>query len=477
MQKFLWVIIVLLIVTLSGCDSKRSSDQESTPLQNNIIIDDAVVLDDDTELMDMYKKYNQGLLKDFDIDFRVITTLSDEDIDIFANKMFTKLQKGSRSKSGKALLLVINTTQDKIRLEVSQALEPIYTDAFISYIERKGFVPYLRDMKIADGVYMATELVYDRATQAKAGKEFMLPMASKSVGGGAKTKAYIGKVDPEAKKGVQVFANSSDAPMDVMQRYIAVLKSHNKNPNLDIYSQATQKFFQNWTVTDINQNNEVNNVSKCFAKYETLYDFKHNHAVLAVLPYDKYRACSPYFFKIEDGQWKLDIATMAQVLRFNAQMAFHFDKKQRLEKEGKYYAYAFDGYWLDQNGYPHRYTKKNDSWSKYRWKYSCNGYFHPGDTKDDMRCWIRVVSPGGPANVRLGLEGGEKIYGFVDGQTKKTDVTMSELIEYLNSVSKGEVAKIIIEHYYLNGKESYDFDAILNPNVKVDYEIREGIAP
>ena len=478
MKKTLYTITILtMMLLLNGCNKKDETVQERALAQKNIIIDNAFVLSENEKLMKMYRQYNEGLLKDFDIDFRVITTTTDEDIDTFANKEFRKLQKESRSKSGKALLLVINTIQDKVRLEVSQALEPIYTDAFVSYIERKGFVPYFREFKIADGVFMATELVYDRATEAAAGKEFMPPMASKSIGAGAKTKAHIGIADPNAKKGSAVYANSSDTPKDVMQCYLKVLKTHNKNPDLDIYTNTTKAFFRNWTVTDINQDNEVHNIMPCLPDYDTLYDSKHNHAVLAVLPYDKHRTCSPYFFKKEDGKWKLDIATMAQSLRFNAQMAFHFDKKKRLQKEGKYYAYAFDGYWLDRYGYPHRYTKKSDEWSKYRWKYSCNGYYHPGDKKEDMHCWIRVIYPGGPANMRLGLEGGEKIYGFGEDENERLGVTIRELIDYLNSIPKGEVATIIIEHYYLNGKETNDFDAILNPNIEVRYEIRQGIAP
>ncbi len=478
MRRFyLYTVLIAVLLFATGCEKKEQTLQEKAATQKNVIIDDAYVLLDNPKLMKMYREYNEGLLKDYDIDFRVITTAGEEDIDTFANKQFAKLQQESRSKSGKALLLVINTLQDKVRLEVSQALEPVFTDAFVSYIERKGFVPYFREYKIADGVYMATELVHDRATEAAAGKEFVPPMASKSIGGGAKTKAHIGIADPDAKKGAQVAANAADTPMEVFERYLNVLKAHNKNPNLDIYTDATKAFFRKWTVTDINQDHEIHNVAPCKAHYETLYDTKDEHAVLAARPYDKYRKCAPYFFKKEEGKWKLDIATMAQTLRFNAQMAFHFDKQKRLQKEGKYYAYAFDGYWLNKDGYPYKYDKAAKEWSKYRWKYTCNGYYHPGDKKEDMHCWIRYAYPGGPANVRLGLDGGEKIYGYGEEGNRKMKVTIRELIDYLNSVPSGEVATVVLEHYYLGGKETHNFDAILNPNVEVRYETRQGIAP
>ena len=476
-RLYLFGVLMAVLLVAGGCDKKEESIQERAAAQINVIIDDADVLHDNKKLLKMYREYNENLLDEYDIDFRIVTTTGAENIDTFANKQFTKLQKESRSKSGKALLLVINTVQDKVRLEVSLALEPVFTDAFVSYIERKGFVPYFREYKIGDGVYMATELVHDRAVEAAAGKEFVPPMASRSIGGGAKTKANIGITDPDAKKGAPVTAHATDTPLDVMERYLDVLRAHNKNPNLDIYTDATKAFFSTWTVTDINQDHEVHNIVPCRAHYETLYDFNDSHAVVAARPYDKYRTCSPYFFKKEENKWKLDIATMAETLRFNAQMQFHFDMEKRLQGEGMYYAFAFDGYGFDGNGYPRKYAIKDDKWKKYRWKYTCDGYYHPGDKKEDARCWITYALPGGPADVRLGLEGLDKIYGFGEGVHRKTNVTVDEFMDYLNSISRGDVATVIIEHYYLHGKEMHRFDDILRPNIEVRYETRRGIAP
>jgi uncharacterized protein len=371
--------------------------------------------------------------------------------------------------------MVINTMQDKVRLEVSMGLEPIYTDAFVSYIERKGFVPYFRNDTIADAIYMAAELISDRAYDAKAGKEFMPPMQSKSIGAGAKTKAHIGKVNHSEKKGTNVSSSSSDTPMDVLKKHLSAVKAHNTNPNLDIFTDATKNFFAKRTVTEINQNNEIRFLTPCMDSKKTKYASDGVHAVVHNDPVNQ-RECSPYFFKKEQGVWKLDIATMAKILRFNTTMQWHFDKKERLKGEAKYYAFAFDGYGLDKNGYPRK-PEADPKWDKYRWKYTCGGYYHPGDRKNDVRCWMKDALPGGPADIRLGFEGYDKIYGFGEGASRKENVTIKEFIDYLNSVPSGEVATVIIEHYYLNGKETNNFDAILNPNVRVEYEVRKGVAP
>jgi uncharacterized protein len=175
-MKTLYIALVALAFLTTGCQDKKES-QNSTDI-SNIIIDNAHLLKDDSKFIE-YRAYNSMLLSDFDIDFRTITTTSDEDIDMFANREFNKLQQQSRSKSAKAILLVVNSKQDKVRMEVSMALEPIYTDAFVSYIQRVGFVPYFRDNKISDGIYMATELIVDRAFSHK--KEFVPPNLKKSI--------------------------------------------------------------------------------------------------------------------------------------------------------------------------------------------------------------------------------------------------------------------------------------------------------
>ena len=463
-------LILTLALFLTACGHESGDSRHTEEPIGKMVIDDAYVLLHHKEMMKMYRDYNTQMLKDFDIDFRVVTTISAEDINIFANKAFAQLQAESRSKSGKALLLVVNTLQDKVRMEVSMALEPVYTDAYVSYVERKGMVPYLRDSKIADGVYMMTELARDRAYEASEGKEFMPPMQSKSIGGGAKTKANIGVVDKNAKKGDMVLSQNSQSPKTVLKRYInEVLKKHNKNPDLDIYTDATKAFFAKWTVTEINQDHEVHNLAPCTEKMEELYDSSRTHAVLAVKPYEENRKCSPYFFKKEQGRWKLDIATMAQILRFNQNMQFHFDKEKRLEGEAIYYAYAFDGIGLDKNGYPFKvdHPKTDDM----RWGFQCGEWYKPEERnrvhqepKKYTRCWINNIWNGSPADIRLGLDVYDNIVSLGEGENKKENVTYFEFMEYMQNIPSGEIATIGVSHY----------DKATKQRTKM---IRRGIAP
>ena len=462
-----YIFIGLMVLFFVGCESKDSNIDEQNSIEN-IIIDNAYVVLDNEKVMKQYRDFNQHLRDSFDIDFRTITTTSDEDIDLFSNREFNSLQKESRSSSGKAILMVINTLQDKVRLEVSMALEPVYTDAFVSYIERKGFVPYFRNDTIADAIYMAAELISDRAYDAQAGKEFMPPMESKSIGAGAKTQAHIGKTNHSEKKGANVVASASDTPMDVLKKYLNVDKTYNKNPNLDIYTDATKHFFANWTVTDINQDNEVRFLEPCINSKRVKYSSDGIHAVTANEPYDDHRTCAPYFFKKENGAWKLDIYTMSKAIGFNQTMQWHFNLDKRLEDEAMYYAYAFDGYAIDMHGYPHTPNGARKKPKGARWGFNSSAaWYEPGPSrleveknpKKYIKAMIKYIFSGSYAETRLGLEGGDYIRDIeVNGKLYK-NVLSDDFLRLMGEAKKGSVVKLFVKNH------------------KGKLEIREGIAP
>ena len=413
---YTFLITLFLVFSFSACSSNDDEKQ---------IYDEANILAGNEKLFKQYNDFNNALLQDYDIDFRVITIASQDDINLFANKRFSKLN--SKSKTGKTILLVINSAQDTTRLEVSMALEPIYTDAFVSYIERVGMVPYFRDNKVADGIYMMSELIRDRATEAYQGKEFMPPMSNESIGAGAKIKANIGQVDASAKAGANVLASSKDTPKDVLKKYFAALKKHNKNPNLDIYTKDTQKFFSKWTVTDINQNHEVELTSRC--KKGKFYYTKDGYAVW-LHPLNP-RTCAPYFFKVEDGAWKLDIATMAKVIRFNKDMAWHFDMKEK-SAYMQNYEFSFNHYNFDKNGYP--YYKKR---KKLRWGFTCSPWYKPGE-KEKLRCMITWLDEKGRAKNDLGLKIYDRVMSVGRGSLKQEDITQDDFMLYMKNTPAGD---------------------------------------
>ncbi len=425
------LVILLLMLALSGCSHDNLSAE-----RKDILIDNAALLGGKEKLIDAYLAYNQKMLKDFDIDFRVLTSNSAEDINPFTNKFFNRLQKKSRSHSGKAILLVINSQQDKVRIEVSMALEPVYTDIFVSYLEHNGLLPYFQAGKVADAVFVAAELIRDRAYEADQGKEFMPPMESRSIGGGAKTAAKIGQNDPDAKRGKQVQVPVGAKPEKIFSIYQQVLAEHNKNPDLEIFTTATQKFFRQWTVTDINQNNEYHSIAKCTAT-KIVYSPEQQHAV-SLSPIAQ-RTCSPYFFAREAGQWKLDIATMAKTIRFNADMQWHFSLPD-WQQSGQPYAFAFNAVSLDKNGYPHLRQKK------LRWGFSCGGWYRPGEDPNKLtRCWINNLQTDGAAQNQLGLKVYDKIIAAGNGSEQINNISFQQFMNYMSEAEKGADITITVE--------------------------------
>ncbi|HUF45644.1 MAG TPA: TPM domain-containing protein [Aestuariivirgaceae bacterium] len=96
------------------------------------------------------------LLTDFDIDYRLITVSDAGDIVEFGAERYKDLDVGNLSGSGRGLLLVIDPVRDRVRLEVGHALEGVYTDAFVAYIEQRQMVPFFQAERIADGILATT---------------------------------------------------------------------------------------------------------------------------------------------------------------------------------------------------------------------------------------------------------------------------------------------------------------------------------
>lgn len=291
--------------------------------------------------------YHKALLNDHDIDYRtvVLSDTIDRDIDAFSYEYFTGHDVGGRSRSGRGLLLVIDTHNDLVRLEVSQALEGVYTDSFVSYIQHRQMIPFFQNGRVADGILASTELIVSRAQQASRGEAFAPPMEARTAGAGAANPALIGKgQDRSFRQGGDVEATSND-PRAVLAAYREAMDQRNGNPELSIYTEETRAFLRQWTVTPAQMDNEAKNLAACPTGTLKV------SAAYAVLRFPvSSRLCPPYFFQIEDGEWRLDLAMMSKAIRFNHRNQWHFDAQYHLESEP--YTFAFSDWRFDQHGFP-----------------------------------------------------------------------------------------------------------------------------
>ncbi len=132
-------------------------------------------------------------------------------------------------------------------------------------------------------------------------------------------------------------------PEDVLAFYLESLENRDVRPHLSIYTKETREWLETWPVNDTQMENEARDLRNC-----GLSDTRSNetHAVVRFHP-EKQRQCAPYFFKWEDGSWRLDLFTMTKVIQFNHKNEWHLKKQ-----EGHPYVFAFKDYVLDKNGFP-----------------------------------------------------------------------------------------------------------------------------
>lgn len=296
-------------------------------------------------------QYHAALLEEHDIDYRVLTLDDGGDINRDAHLYFESANIGRLSTSGRALLLVIDTGLDRVRLEISTSLEGVYTDAFVAYVQNRQMVPFFRESRVADGILATTELIVGRAQEAEAGLEFAPPMPSRSMGGGATATAGIGAGADRAAEAPATraarFAPDAEtatlAPREIVERYLQAMAARDSRPDLAFYSADTTRMLQSWVMTPAQMDNLARTYRTCTMDAVRVRDG------LAVVRYRiDQRACAPYFLTREDGEWKLDLMMLSSAIRFNHNNHWRFQTPI-----SHAYEFAFDDWRFDRNGFPH----------------------------------------------------------------------------------------------------------------------------
>ena len=285
------------------------------------------------------------LLVDHGVDYRVVTDRGTGDIVAYGVEQFKAMDVGGLSGTGRGLLLVVDAEQDKVRLEVGLALEGVFTDAFVAYIEQRQMVPFFRANRIADGILATTELIVTRAQEAKRRQAFDAPAGtSGSGGGGATTKAKIGAGSEPAPVPTEPVAAAGSSPEETLQAYFTAMAARDARPDLPIYSAATQRMLKGWVVTPAQMDNSARAYRSCRTDRSST-NRAGNRAVIRYRVAD--RTCSPFFFRLEGGRWRLDLTMMQSTIRFGRSNAWRFPDGPPAD-----YAFAFNDWAFDGNGFP-----------------------------------------------------------------------------------------------------------------------------
>ncbi len=286
--------------------------------------------------------YHRLLRTDHDVDYRVVVEGGAGDIDRYANDRYRDLHVGSLSAAGRGLLLVVDPMDDVVRLEVGGRLEDVFTDAFIAYVQHDQMVPFFRERRVADGILATTELLIAQLAAHSNPGQALGAADSFAAGGGASNAAELGAGRNESeRRGPDVAAGAT--PAAAVAAYLDAMAARNANPRLGLYSERSRELLAGMPITPAQMDNVAREGRRC--TWQPAFIGANDRAVVRAPPSE--RACAPYLLVLEDAQWRLDLVSVYESIRFGRGNAWHFH-----EGPPAPYAFAFADWSFDADGFP-----------------------------------------------------------------------------------------------------------------------------
>jgi hypothetical protein len=288
-----------------------------------------------------------------EIDIHILTVILEgpsADITAESVSIFEQARLGDKTSSARGLLFLIDANGAQVRLEVGYDLEAIFTDALVGYIERSQMVPFFQTGRVGAGIEATVELL---VAQAMGDSDFLAPVQKQasdqrdqhlSGGGGARTKVQIGSGRPHGPSPALTDSfRAQPTPLQTLDQYRRSLKLHIKDPNLGIYTPASREFFNNWLVTDGQQDNALKILNQNINHEKVVIEGE-----LAVIYFPLAdRQANPYFLRQGDEGWMIDFADMNKIIGFNHKNQWYFRSSDHL------FMFAFYEFRFDRNGFPH----------------------------------------------------------------------------------------------------------------------------
>lgn len=281
-------------------------------------------------------RYHGLLRTDYDIDYRIVIDENLGDISQYATRYYDDHAIGTASETGKGALLVVDIAADNVYLKVGDALKPVFTDAFSAYIGQQQMVGYFAGDQVAKGLMTTTEMIVTRADHEAMGinqgtEEWMI-----------EAKDELASEEPQTAQLSSAIA-IVETPQTVLESYRKAMTSHNSNPRLAFYTEATRDMLAMRVITPAQMDNVATSLSTCTIARRFI---REEYAVLRPPIHD--RTCSPYFFKREDGTWRLDFTVMTDALRFG-----RGNEWRLAPKYAGPYSFAFLDLKFDAKGFPY----------------------------------------------------------------------------------------------------------------------------
>ena len=292
---------------------------------------------------DRIAEFHGLLAEDYGIDYRVATVRDPGDIERAAVEHFAKLGIGGEGNGGRGLLLLVDPGGKRVRLEVGHALEGSFTDAFVTYVENRQMVPFFAAGRVADGILGTTELIVQRARNARASGELVAgDGAALSAGGGAT--AAITSDQSGLKTGGGDRRSAGATPEATLAAYFELMRERDPATDHGLYTPQTQAMLRRWVMTPA----QMDTILRAYRRCEAQPARVDSSGRLAVIRYRiEDRECSPWFFAKSAGGWQLDLIAMQQAIRFGRGNEWHL-----APGADQTYAFAFSDWRFDAQGFP-----------------------------------------------------------------------------------------------------------------------------
>lgn len=344
----LTVLSLFFITIFTGCTDNNDSSTKNAGME--FVSDQAALLSKAEK--NHIKQLGSALLRDMDIHIMaVVLKESPDDINNKAVKLFQEFGVGRTTNGAKGVLFLIDPLGKQVRIEIGYDLEPIFTDGFTGYIERRQMAPFFQANKVGPGIEATVELLVGKALGKIETLNYTKPENKQqtvrflSGGGGSRLDVEIGSrnIEKEASPLAKKY-QAQPSVKDTVDKYIEILHLHIKDPELGIYTPETRKFFSDWVVTDAQQDNELQVINSAMS---TANIFTKDNLAVISFSYDL-RQASPFFLEKGSQGWMLDFASMSKLIGFNHKNQWHL--RQRNHK----YMFGFKGVYFDKNGFPHK---------------------------------------------------------------------------------------------------------------------------
>jgi uncharacterized protein len=341
-------LFLVCFILPAGCTGNNSGSGNRDPVK--FVSDRAAVLTkaEKTHITGLAR----ALLRDMDIHIMVVVLKeSPEHIDKKAVEIFEDYEIGRTTHGAKGVLFLIDPPGKQVRIEIGYDLEPIFTDGFTGYIERKQMTPFFQANKIGPGIEATVELLVGRAlgkteiSNNSGTKDNQQTGQFLSGGGGARVTVDMGSKTIENKASPPANQYSAlPSVKETFEKYKEVLRLHIKDPHLGIYTPESRKFLSRWVVTDAQQDNELRCINRAMSTAKVFT--KGKLAVISFSP--DYREASPFFLEKGSRGWMIDFASMTELIGFNHKNQWHLRKKNHK------YMFGFKDVYVDKNGFAHK---------------------------------------------------------------------------------------------------------------------------